>query len=225
MMKIFAYFQNVDEAHYSVFVSSQLHANDGWQAAVVENTKNLFDGFRLALESFIAGQFEMVKLDSVHVTLLGEVIDGDVSISHHKMFLVEANERYWLANNMGQLAKLRDLESRLQSYLGTATCVFNPVGDEYMPAVVRNNPSIVNLCPQIVVVMEDGNPVGVQLFGLPTLTRVTVVDVIHPDSVRQFQDEALFDLVHQNGTVKKNVRNVTPAVEQLNTFSQVAKLI
>ena len=73
--------------------------------------------------------------------------------------------------------------------------------------------------------MEDGNPVGVQLFGLPASTAVSVLNVIHPDDVHSLRDEYLGDLVFEHGEVKKNVRNVTPAVQNLNTFSQLAKLI
>lgn len=224
-MKAYVYVQHDGASLYNVLVASQLHNDDWWQAAVVQNTNNLFDGFRLAFERFNAGQFLAVNLDRCHLTYLGEVIDGDVAIGHHKMFLVEADQPYWLANNEGKLTRLGDLESTLKSYLGTSSCVLNPVGDEYISAVVRNNLSIENLRPQIVVIMKDGNPIGVQLFGVPTTARVSVLDVVHPDSVHSYQDEALFDLVYQNGSVENNVRNVTPEVGYLNTFSQVAKLI
>jgi hypothetical protein len=225
MMKVFAFFQSVDNEFYTVFVTNKAHSDQRWLTAVSPNTNNLFEGFRLALEKFEAGQRELVSLDSVHVSLLGEVVDGDVAIGQHRMFFVSADEQYWLANKKGQLAKLSDLESTLQSYLGTATCVLSPVSDEHIGAVVTNYSPIENLRPQVLVVMEDGNPVGVQLFGLPASTAVSVLNVIHPDDVHSLRDEYLGDLVFEHGEVKKNVRNVTPAVQNLNTFSQLAKLI
>ena len=224
-MKVFAYVQGVENEHYNVFVTNQAHTNERWLTAVSPNTKNLFEGFRLALEKFEAGQRELVNLDTVHVTQLGEVVDGDVAIGQHRMFLVTADEHYWLANKKGQLAKLSDLESKLQSYLGTASCVLCTVSDEHIAAVVTNYSPIENLRPKVLVVMKDGNPVGVQLFGLPASTVVSVLDVIHADSVHCYRDEYLGDLVYENGTVETNVRNVTPEVQHLNTFSQLAKLI
>ena len=224
-MKIYAYVQGVENEHYNVFVTNQAHSNERWLTAVSPNTKNLFEGFRLALEKFEAGQREFVSLDSVHVSQLGEVVDGDVAIGQHRMFLVTADEQYWLANKKGQLAKLSDLESTLQSYLGTASCVFCTVSDEHIGAVVTNYSPIENLRPQVLVVMEDGNPIGVQLFGLPASTVVSVLDVIHPDDAHCFSAEYLGDLVYEHGDVKSNVRDVTPAVQHLNTFSQLAKLI
>lgn len=224
-MKVFAYVQGVENELYKVFVTNQAHTHECWLAAVAPNTKNLFEGFRQALDKFEAGQREFVNLDRVHVSQLGEVVDGDVAIGQHRMFLVSADEHYWLANKKGMLAKLSDLESTLQSYLGTATCVLSTVSDEHIGAVVTNYSPIENLRPQVLVVMEDGNPIGVQLFGLPASTVVSVLDVIHPDDAHCFKDEYLGDLVYEHGDVKSNVRNVTPVVQHLNTFSQIAKLI
>jgi hypothetical protein len=225
MMKVFAYVQAVENELYNVFVTNKVHSNERWLTAVAPKTKNLFEGFRLALDKFEAGQREFVNLDSIHVTQLGEVVDDDVAIGQHRMFLVTADELYWLANKNGQLATLSDLESTLQSYLGTATCVLSTVSDEHIAAVVTNYSPIEHLRPQVLVLMNDGNPVGVQLFGLPPSTVISVLDVIHPDSVHCYRDEYLGDLVYEHGDVKKNVRNVTPVVQRLNSFSQLAKLI
>ncbi|WP_095158159.1 hypothetical protein [Pseudomonas sp. Irchel 3E13] len=226
-MKLYAYFQQSGDGVINVFVAGQPHVGgeDWWMAAVVQGTKNLFDGFRLALSEFNAGELSGVKLASYELTFLGEIIDGDVLIGHHNMFLVEADQPYWLANREGRMAKLGDLETILQSYLGTSACMLTPVGDSYIGAVVRNHAPIENLRPQVLMIMKDGSPVDVQLFGLPSSTLVTVVDVLHPQSVSYYQDESLLGLVYQNGIVENNVRNVTPSVDRLAKFSQVAKLI
>lgn len=226
-MKLYAYFQQSRDALYNVFVADQLHVGgEGWwMAGLVRDSKNLFDGFRLALSKFNADDLCGVSLEKYQLTFLGEIVDGDVSIAHHNMYLVQADQPYWLANSKGRLAKLGDLETTLQSYLGTSTCVLSPVSDAHIGSVVRNHAPIENLRPQVVMVMKDGIPIDVQLFGLPSSTLVTVVDVLHPDSVSLYQDEGLFDLVYQNGAVENNVRNVTPSVDRLNEFSKVAKLI
>lgn len=65
--------------------------------------------------------------------------------------------------------------------------------------------------PEIVVFLDDGIPLDVELFGLPKGTKVRVLNKVHPDDV-EYKDEPLGTLTLSNGEVITEVEELTPDV-------------
>ncbi|WP_454838441.1 hypothetical protein [Pseudomonas mohnii] len=212
------------------------HTNDGRAIVYLSATKrvgdipnasqatagSVFEAFKASFRDFSSGLLSaQVPVNATH---LGCVVDGDVDISACLMFLVKAGlKNYWVAN-FGRFTRLSALWLHIQGCLGYSAGEFHVVHDEYMRAVMANHSNLDALAPQVLVILNDGNPVQVQTFGLPDITKITVVNQLHQDEVTSEDPLDLLRLSFANGQVVESVKDVTPEVQIVKSIKDLAVL-
>lgn len=223
-MELFAYIE-LNEGKTNVYVSDSDSGSVGITAGRSQVCPLFSDGVKVAYEKFIAGVVKGVSNTFGSLILIGPMSEGVVTISQHEMFLITIDRKnsYWLKND-GRFKTAQDLEGYLSAFAGAENFEWSPVGDCYMSRVIENLSSLESIMPKIVVVLEDGMPVKVEIGGMAVgSVRVQVLNIQHEDDHGESDEEGV--LTYSNGTVHERVIDCTPEVEFFDSAERVAKYI
>lgn len=228
-MKTFAYIALLDGTT-SVYVSETESETCafGIVAGQSEICPTVTAGARAALARLEEGKSDVFKNELGNLMLLGPVQHDQVIIKHHPMFLVTVGRKtsYWLVNTQGRFDTAEALEKYLSAFSGWESFEWSPVSESNVNLVLRNLKSLEELTPKIVVVLEDGNPIDVQVGGLSIgQLRVQVLNIVHTDDISCHDAEAFGVLTYGSGVVHKHVVECTPNVNFTETADQVAQFI
>lgn len=224
-MKSFAYIQLCQDAT-DVFVSESEHVASILVAGATKACPSVSEGVRVAFERLLSGRVASVNNQLGSMMLLGPVVGGIVEIKHHKMFLVTIGRKnsYWLTNN-DRFQTAQCLEKFLSIFPGAEDFEWSPVSETYMAQVIQNLNNLESIMPKIVVVLDDGMPVSVQIGGVAhSSIRVQVLNIQHRDD-HQGSEDCQGVLTYANGAEFKRVIDCTPAVEFFDSAEHVASFI
>jgi hypothetical protein len=225
MKTLYVYLQ-LNEGKTNVFVSDSDSASVGITAGRSQICPLVSDGVKVAYNKFISGV--VVGVTNTHgcLMLIGPISEGVVTVSLHPMFLITIDRKnsFWLENG-GRFNTVLDLERYLSAFTGAENFEWSPVSESNMNRVVQNLSCLDLIMPKIVVVLEDGNPVKVEIGGVAIGSiRVQVLNIQHKDD--QSDDlEREGVLTYWNGTTYDYVIDCTPEVEFFETAELVAKYI
>lgn len=210
-----------------VYVTKEPHNGTPFNGTFATSTSSINEAARLA-ETYLNGGFTWPLTMRLFETLryLGQY-DTDtkqIDISARQMFLVtgDCKQFNWLANE-GRFETVADLEQFLAG-LGMGALQWDVVLDEQFATVMTSFTGIEKELPQVVIILEDGSPVGVQVGGCPANLVVRVYNKVHSDDIAHKDEDAIKVLICSNGFRHEDVEDVTPDVQRFESGAEVAQI-
>ena len=226
-MKMFAH---IAESNGStiVYVSKEASASAGFTAGRCNAAKFIHQAACIAADNLVNGQVHGVQpKDLASLQLLGDFnfLTGQIDIGEHPLFLLTKNRSsfYYLANEH-RFATVESLEKFLASF-GLGVFEWAIVNSANVHSVISQYTSFEKLIPQVVVVLEDGQPVLVQVGGMHSRLKVRVFNILHSDDVASTDDDLKGALKYANGALRDHVVECSPVIEYLDHVADVATFI
>lgn len=196
-----------------------------WAAPVQINNTSKIVAIELAVERL--KQKMCRDVSGWELSLVGyfDAQAHQVDVLEHGLFLITtpAGACYWLSND-GRFKTVDQLENFISNLgLGEMTWSCIEPGNYY--SVIKAYTSIEKVAPQVVVILDDGNPVQVQVGGCPKHLNVSVFNIVHSDDRGDINEGCIGALSHASGKVDDFVMVVTPEIVRLDCAADVARFV
>lgn len=195
-----------------------------WAATVQINHSSTVEAVELAVERL--KQKMLREVCDWELSLVGnyDAETHQVDVLEHGLFLVTtpAGACYWLSND-GRFKTVEQLENFIAS-LGLGEMSWSCIDPGNYYSVIKGHTSIEKVAPQVVVILDDGNPVQVQVGGCPKSLTVRVFNIVHSDD-RDEVEGSMGSLNHASGKVDEFVKEVTPELIRLDCAADVARFL